>query len=77
VIATRHIDDDTRAELSAKAADLDVRVIRLLGVPAEEKDPLDGYKPQVRARRCRRPKGSSCGLNCCDQNLKPKELGSG
>ena len=49
VIATRHIDDDTRAELSTKAVDLEIRVIKMLGVPAAEKDPLDGFKPQVRA----------------------------
>lgn len=48
VIATRHIGDDTRAELSSQAVALEARVTKLLGAPAAEKDPLDRFKPQVR-----------------------------
>jgi hypothetical protein len=49
VLATRHIGDDTRADLSAQAQALETRVIKLLGAPAKETDPLDGFKPHVRA----------------------------
>jgi len=48
VIATRHIGDDTRAELSAQFDALEARVTKLLGVPASERDPLEGFKPQAR-----------------------------
>lgn len=48
VVATRYIGDDTRTELSAKAATVEARVTKLLGTPASEKDPLEDFKPQVR-----------------------------
>lgn len=48
VVATRHIGEDTRTDLSARAGTLEARVTKLLGTPATEKDPLEGFKPQVR-----------------------------
>lgn len=48
VIATRHIGDDTRAELATQSEALEVRVTKLLGAPASERDPLEAFKPQVR-----------------------------
>jgi Histidine kinase-, DNA gyrase B-, and HSP90-like ATPase len=48
VLATRHIGDDTRAELSAQSDALETRVTKLLGAPATERDPLEVFKPQVR-----------------------------
>lgn len=48
VVDTRHIGEDTRAELSAQATALEARVTKLLGTPATEKDPLEHFKPQVR-----------------------------
>jgi molecular chaperone HtpG len=48
VISTRHIGDDTRAELSSQAVALKARVTKLLGAPAIEKDPLEQFRPQVR-----------------------------
>jgi len=49
VVATRHIGDDTRVALSAQADVLESRVTKLLGSSAEEKDPLEIFKPQVRS----------------------------
>jgi len=48
VIATRHIGDDTRANLSTQASALEARIAKLLGAPAAENDPLEAFKPQVR-----------------------------
>jgi molecular chaperone HtpG len=48
VVATRHIGEDTRTELSAKAETVKARVGKLLGAPPTEKDPLEAFKPQVR-----------------------------
>jgi molecular chaperone HtpG len=49
IVATRHIGDDIRAELSSQARALEARVTKLLGAPAVEKDPLERFKPQVRS----------------------------
>ena len=48
VVATRHIGDDTRTELTAQAQALEARVVKLLGSAPVEKDPLEGFKPQAR-----------------------------
>jgi Histidine kinase-, DNA gyrase B-, and HSP90-like ATPase len=48
VLTTRHIGDDTRAELSTQADALQARVTKLLGAPAEAADPLERFKPQIR-----------------------------
>lgn len=48
IVATRHIGDDVRSELSSQARALEARVTKLLGAPAVEKDPLERFKPQVR-----------------------------
>jgi Histidine kinase-, DNA gyrase B-, and HSP90-like ATPase len=48
IVATRHIGDDTRSDLTAKATALEVRVTKLLGSAPIEKDPLEAFKPQVR-----------------------------
>lgn len=48
VIATRHIGEDTRAELSERANALELRVTKLLGACAAEMDPLEAFQPQVR-----------------------------
>ena len=49
VLTTRHIGDDTRAELSTQAAALQARVTKMLGAPAQAVDPLERFKPQIRA----------------------------
>jgi len=49
VLATRHIGDDTRAALSTQTEVLKARVTKLLGAPAEPADPLERFKPQIRA----------------------------
>jgi len=49
ILASRHIAEGMRSDLSNKAKALEVRVTRLLGSHAEESDPLERFTPQARA----------------------------
>jgi molecular chaperone HtpG len=48
IIATRHIDENTRAALGQQAAALHAGVVKALGAQASEIDPLDQFPPTER-----------------------------
>jgi Histidine kinase-, DNA gyrase B-, and HSP90-like ATPase len=48
IVATRHIDEDTRQALSKQATALHAGVVKALGAQASEIDPLDQFPPTER-----------------------------
>ena len=48
IVATRHIDENTRLVLSKQAASLHAGVLKVLGAQAVEIDPLDQFPPRER-----------------------------
>jgi hypothetical protein len=48
IVATRHIDDNTRESLSKQAASLQAGVLKAFGAQAVEMDPLDQFPPSER-----------------------------
>lgn len=49
IVATRHIGEQTRAELAAEADAVEARTVKLLGETATENDPLARFAPSVRS----------------------------